>query len=366
MKSNGKKSAPRGQENNNWNDWEDDGNWGNRSSQQPQEHLDEDSIGMNGLSEDVASPVVAPTAKATTASPPTEPCVFPCLMSLQAPTILRIPRNLLRDLRVLPMVLASNAANRGVLDLFGPGVGKPVTVLMGPSKQATEDSFAMGQINAKVMAQPKKPDAPVEQVRLMHQTAGGPRLGEEEGRRALQEGFPPGSILIIYDLQGWNGSEAMNPETCGEVAAWLANLCAQGHTPVVFEPTSLDDGGLFALVDPEDVIDIDHDPAAPHGHSGGGCILRRERRGIFDERPIRWNFWYRVQEGSLRWGMEVRDEIDDDALTEHDRKVLLRRIDVAKGVKEGIEQKQLAEEILVSASTISRDVKALKKAGLIP
>jgi hypothetical protein len=301
------------------------------------------------------------------AKPPIEPCIFPYLMPLAAPTVVRLPPNMLRDLRVLPMVLASTAASRGILELFGQGVGKPVTVLMGPSKHAAEDYYALGQIHDHMLTQHKEPDAPLQPVRLLHPVAGGPRLDDEVGRRALQDEIPTGGILIIYDLAGWSSNDkaAMSSENCSEVMDWLVHLCAQGHTPVVFEPSALGDDGLFNLVDPDDILEIDHDPVAQHD-SGGGCFIRRERRGIFDGLPLRWNFWYHVLETKLNWGMEVRDAIDEDSMSEHARKVLLREIQVSKGIKRGAAQNKLADQLNVSASTICRDVKKLKNEGRIP
>jgi hypothetical protein len=326
--------------------------------------FEEDFIGPDASPKEVAPVVVDPIDKAATAMPPIEPCIFPYLMPLAAPTVVRIPPNLLRDLRVLPMVLASTAASRGILEQFGPGVGMHVTVLMGPSKHAAEDSYALGQIHDHVKAQHKEADASMKQVRLLHQIAGGPRLGDEAGRRILQDELPTGSILIIYDLPGWCGNPAMSSENCSGVMEWLVHLCKQGHTPVVFEPSSLDDG-LFNLVDSDNIVEIDHDTGAAHD-SGGGCFLRRERRGIFDELPLRWNFWYHVQEGKLSWGMEVRSDLDKDFISEHERKVLEREIQVAKGIKRGADQKKLADQLQVSASTICRDVKKLKKERRIP
>jgi hypothetical protein len=336
---------------------------GNHSPLQAAIGIDEGFIDTDTCTTEEAPEVAEAT---TAATPPTVPCIFPNLMPLATPTIVRIPPNLLRNLRVLPMVLACNAASRGVLELFGPGVGMPVTVLMGPNKHASEDFYALGQIHDYVMAQLKELGAPTKPVRLLHHTADRPRLNEEAGRSALQGELPAESILIIYDLAGWFGTTTMDSKACSEVVEWLTSLCAQGHTPVVFEPSGLGEDGLFNLTDPDDVLEIDHDPGAPNDDGGGGCIIRRERRGIFDEFPLRWNFWYRVQEGHLRWGMEVRDDIDDDALSEHERKTLLRQINVAKGMKRGISQKKLAEELQVSASTICRDVKELQKAGSIP
>lgn len=317
--------------------------------------------------EDEGPPIGVSPDAGLIAKLPTEPCIFPYLMPLAAPTVVRVPPNLLRDLRVLPMVLASTAASCGILELFGQGVGKPVTVLMGPSKHAAEDYYALGQIHDHLLMQRKEPDAPLQPVRLLHPVAGGPRLDDEVGRRALQDEIPTGGILIIYDLAGWSSNDkaAMSSENCSEVMDWLVHLCGQGHTPVVFEPSALGDDGLFNLVDPDDIVEIDHDPVALHD-SGGGCFLRRERRGIFDGLPLRWNFWYHVLDGKLHWGMEVRDDIDEDSMSEHQRKVLLRRIQVDKGIKRGADQKKLADRLEVSASTICRDVKELKKAGRIP
>lgn len=300
--------------------------------------------------------------------PPMEACVFPCLMVLSAPTVIRIPLDLLQDLRVLPMVLASTAATRGNLGPFGTGAGMHVTVLMGGTKHAAEDVHALGQIRDQESAQRDDSALPMQEVRLLHQIAGGPRLHDELGRRILQDQLPPKSILIIYDLVGWSGDAAMSSDTCNEIMNWLTGLCAQGHTPVVFEPSELLAEGLFNLVDREDIVKIDFDPVAPHENGGGGCILRRVRRGIFDELPLRWNFWYRVQEGQLRWGMEVRDDIDDQSLSQHELKVLLRQIDVVKAIKANprIMQNELAHDLKVSASTICRDYKELRRAGRIP
>jgi DNA-binding CsgD family transcriptional regulator len=286
--------------------------------------------------------------------PPLEPGVFGRLFPLNEISVVTLPPELTKGIRVLPLVLCVMAAGGFTLSMFGAGCTNPPTVLMTPEQIAGEDAFAIRQIcEEEADNNPAVVANTLDRVSVLYPSSS-PDLATEAGRDALRHLLPPESILIIYNVITW-APEHADRDIASDLMAWFLKITKEGITVIAFETTERANGGLAALVDPRNLMMVQNDAAAPHEFSGGGCCLERQRRGIYDESPLRWNFWYRVVQGKLKWGMENRPA--DDNLSKKKREMLQRRSEAVKHLKAGMSQRELAEHLDVSDSTLYRLLK---------
>lgn len=289
--------------------------------------------------------------------PPTVSGVFGCFLALNVVSIVSMPADCMQGLRVLPLVFSVMAAEGWILPMFGAGCCRPVTVLMGPEQVLGEDAFALSQIHAGEIKKQAEYAATTWCPIALHYPSAGREIATPAGREALRNLLPADSVLIIYDLPGWL-REPQTGEAFADLMKWLRELTDEGITVVTFEPPK-SEGGLAALVKREDVITVDSDPAAPHDFSGGGCVIRRCRRGLYDESPLGWNFWYQVSKGKLVWGMENRPA--DDSLSKKRRELQHRQLEAMKHINGEMTQRELAGHLNVSDSTLYRLLKRIQE-----
>lgn len=289
--------------------------------------------------------------------PPTIPGVFGSFLALNTVSVASLSTDLTQGLRVLPLVISVMAAEGWTLPMFGAGCCRPVTVLMAPEQVSGEDAFALCQIRAGEIEKQAEYAAATWRPIALHYPGAGREITTATGRDALRILLPANSVLIIYDLLGWLG-EQQSEEATADLMKWLRELTHEGITVVAFEPPKTE-GGLVTLVKREDVITANADPAAPHDFSGGGCIIRRCRRGLYDESPLGWNFWYQVSKGKLVWGMENRPA--DDSLSKKRRELQHRQLEAMKHINGEMTQRELAGHLNVSDSTLYRLLKRIQE-----
>jgi hypothetical protein len=144
------------------------------------------------------------------------------------------------------------------------------------------------------------------------------------------------------------------------LAEHLAEWCQMGQTILIFETATDDEVPDLraALGEGVESLRATWDEGAPH-EVGGGCIVTRKKNGYFDAGPRRFNFWFKVFRKEFEYGLEMRP--DADPLSTKEMAIAQRRMMVDSMLKDGIQQKEIAKRLGRDASTISRDVEAIKK-----
>jgi hypothetical protein len=292
--------------------------------------------------------------------------VFPGLFKQKAVTLISVDPRV--NSEPLAMVLAIKASRPSSLPLFGASAVVPTVILHG-AHSGDERADIDDLWDAMLAAEDKESSENGginrgEPAELRKQHQGDSEWDEwlfdtESGRERLLAQAPANAFIIIHDLRRWMSADATQ-ESYAKLAEHLAEWCQLGYTILILETTTDEAAPNLraALGESVESIRATWDEGAPH-ELGGGCIVTRKKKGYFDTGPRRFNFWYKVFRNEFECGLEMRP--DADPLSTKEMAIAQRRMMVDSMLKDGIQQKEIAKRLGRDASTISRDVEAIKK-----
>lgn len=187
-------------------------------------------------------------------------------------------------------------------------------------------------------------------------------LNSAYDQEAFTDAIPPDTGLVIFDnVQAWTKSaKAFDKLESSTAESVLTRLNAQGTAVLLFDTTGKKTNPITqAIVDngSDNTLSITHDPGAPQEY-GGGFNIVRSKRDDDDTTPRRFQFWWKVIEGKLDFGWEIRDQFDAKASKRME--MLERQMKVDQLLSDNKSQREIAILLEVDAATISRDVAKLK------
>jgi len=188
-------------------------------------------------------------------------------------------------------------------------------------------------------------------------------LNSAYDQEAFVEAISPNTRLVIFDsVQAWTKSANAFDKMEGSSAEnFLSRLNTQGTAVLLFDTTGKATNPLTrAIIDnaSDNVISITHDHGALQEYGGGFNIIR-SKCDHDDATPRRFQFWWKVVEGKLDFGWEIRDQFDPQASKRME--MLERQMRVDQMLSENKSQREIATLLEVDAATISRDVAKLKQ-----
>lgn len=289
--------------------------------------------------------------------------LFPYFLPMYETNVIVMDASL--EAKPLAVVLAALECRPGPLPLVGKGYGVPVTLLAacGSHQYESDHRDEVEGMLSQVLIDPLNTSESAmawSKIRLEYQDGQRPiYLDQAHGRHRLMQRGLAGRVLMIYDIAQWLSSPTPTSEAIVEIVNWFARLTAEGGTVVIFERRTPDEEGLAPHVKgPMNRVELELDPAAP-ALAGGAFIISKPRISVFDEAPPKVRFWFDVNRGQFSYGLEI-----PTMATEHTQKeleTLERMRKIAQWQLEGMEQKEMAECLRVSASTVSRLVAQMRQ-----
>lgn len=182
------------------------------------------------------------------------------------------------------------------------------------------------------------------------------------GERAFMRHVPEDCEIVLFsDADCWVGTKQAVYSGALPFASLHAELNRRGVATVSFVNSTkgLSDLESSALLDPDTIyLQFAEDPAAPREYGGGFTVTRR-RMSEHDSIPLRFQAWTYVKAHELIYGWVCRDPAETLA-TAKQIEVAERQRRVAELNALNIEQKDIAERLEVSASTVSRDLAKIR------
>lgn len=184
-------------------------------------------------------------------------------------------------------------------------------------------------------------------------------LDTQEGQKALLNSLLPDcKVVILDDVAVW-----LSPKHIQSVdAVPLSNLCEalgeKGIALVLFEKSrnAAEPFRAAYRMGAQHLVRLVKDPCAPV-EVGGGFFVVRERMRYSDKVPAKIQWWFTVIDGQFRDSWQWPDP--ENPMTPKQVAIAERRIQVERLYKDGLNQMEIAAELGIKQSTVSRDLTAI-------
>lgn len=168
-------------------------------------------------------------------------------------------------------------------------------------------------------------------------------------------------LVILFDRHRFNNEKELNVEELENFQEIVGEWNKKGISVVAFiggdkKLASILEDCFFSLGN--NWLQLDADSGAPT-EFGGGVKLTRSKMSETDLVPLSFNLRYAVIDGKMSRGWTYGHS--SDGVTEKQIQVAERRIRAAQMREKGMPQKDIATELGVDPSTISRDISKISK-----